>query len=167
MSENYIVINGKRAELTKEQMCQLGIEVPKGNPFERSTRPNDYYYVGAKGDVVQCTDVGDEWDNQIFNVANYCADKGIMEQRALHETLSRLLWRCSMKNGGSEIDWFDTHQPKWSIACYPSKGERLDVNCSYEACRPGVIYFCTSEAAEAAIKEIVEPFMKEHPEFKW
>lgn len=29
MSENYIVINGRRAELTKEQMEQLGIEAKK------------------------------------------------------------------------------------------------------------------------------------------
>lgn len=33
MSENYIVINGKKAELTEEQMKALGIEDKSVNPF--------------------------------------------------------------------------------------------------------------------------------------
>ena len=39
MNENYIVINGKKAELTKEQLEALGICINKTdnkeNPFER------------------------------------------------------------------------------------------------------------------------------------
>lgn len=35
MSKNYIVINGKKAELTEEQLRALGIEKEKNNPFER------------------------------------------------------------------------------------------------------------------------------------
>ena len=41
MSENYIVINGKKAELTNEQLKMLGIEVRK-NPFDRATG-EEYY----------------------------------------------------------------------------------------------------------------------------
>ena len=29
------------------------------------------------------------------------------------------------------------------------------------------VYFSNRETAEKAIKEVVEPFMKEHPEFVW
>lgn len=32
--ENYIVINGKKAELTKEQLEALGIEIEKKDPFK-------------------------------------------------------------------------------------------------------------------------------------
>ena len=42
MSENYIVINGKRAELTEEQMKVLGIKVKK-NPFDRDGSNNRCY----------------------------------------------------------------------------------------------------------------------------
>lgn len=38
MSENYIVINGKKAELTKEQLKALGIEAEPENPFAGSGR---------------------------------------------------------------------------------------------------------------------------------
>lgn len=46
MNENYIVINGKKAELTEEQLKQLGIEPEKKrkNPFERVTGEK-YYYI--------------------------------------------------------------------------------------------------------------------------
>ena len=40
MSENYIVINGKKAELTVEQIKALGIEVRK-SPFERACKGKD------------------------------------------------------------------------------------------------------------------------------
>lgn len=29
------------------------------------------------------------------------------------------------------------------------------------------VYFSSGEGAERAIKEVVEPFVKEHPKFKW
>ena len=33
--ENYIVINGKRTELTEEQLKELGLIMEKKSPFER------------------------------------------------------------------------------------------------------------------------------------
>lgn len=41
MSGNYLVINGKRTELTAEQLRQLGIEPEKKrkNPFDRVVKP--------------------------------------------------------------------------------------------------------------------------------
>lgn len=51
MSENYIVINGKRAELTKEQMKQLGIEV-EGKKRWRADKNEKYYFVGSGSTVI-------------------------------------------------------------------------------------------------------------------
>ena len=167
MSENYIVINGKRAELTEEQLKQLGIEVPKGNPFERQEYYETYCFIDSDGKVVLSPEEGFDADDDKFNVANYCTDKGIMERRALHEILNRLLWRYSMEHGGSEIDWSNAWQPKWSIFCYPAENEWLQVDFNRDTWQPGVIYFHTRETAEAAMMNIVIPFMKKHPEFKW
>lgn len=156
--ENYICINGKKTELTEEQMRQLGIESEKKNPFERVYMNKRYYLVSNGGKVVGEVDSYNSYDDIRFNVANYCTDKSMMEQRALHETLSRLLWRFSMEHGGDEIH----HMDQWVIArtggnirACPFAGNCL-IDC-----------FCTKEAAEQAIKEIVEPFMREHPEFVW
>lgn len=41
MSENYIVINGKKAELTEEQMKQLGINVEEKKEFKQNAKQKD------------------------------------------------------------------------------------------------------------------------------
>lgn len=46
MNENYIVINGKKIELTEEQQKQLGIEPQKKNPFERVPEGEVYFLSG-------------------------------------------------------------------------------------------------------------------------
>lgn len=102
--ENYICINGKKTELTEEQMKTLGIELPKTSPFNRVKYMRDaYFYIASDGCVYTDLDGRGNVSNHRFNAANYCTDKAIMEQRALHETLSRLLWRFSEQNGGSGV----------------------------------------------------------------
>ena len=163
MSENYIVINGKRAELTEEQLKQLGIEVPKTNPFERvCSHANEfysYYYISSSGNVCESVDSGYCNGNGTIDmrhkVANYCTDKSLMEQRALHETLNRLLWRYAMEHGGHGNS---------TVAYNPERDRFLIQGAHYKYLEPS---FKTCKTAEAAIKEIVEPFMAEHPEFKW
>ena len=101
--ENYICINGKKAELTEEQLKALGIELPKVNPFERVKKTTPFYFITAKGKAEYGVELNDYHCSELYNVANYCTDKAIMEQRALHETLNRLLWRYAMEHGGTGI----------------------------------------------------------------
>lgn len=75
MSENYIVINGKRAELTEEQLKQLGIEVPKVNPFEQAKYNQVFYTIFGNGDVTAHTEGQRLSMSDYFNVANYCTDQ--------------------------------------------------------------------------------------------
>lgn len=155
--DNYICINGKKAELTEEQMKALGIELPKASPFERVKLQKTYYCMTNKGDVTQFCDLHDCDDNSRYDVANYCTDKSIMEQRALYETLLRLLWRYSMehkaeKHTPCEI-YYDREFKEWSY-CYINKG--------YNFICPR---FDSKEIAKNAIKEIVKPFIAEHPNF--
>ena len=57
MSENYAVINGKRVELTDEQLKALGIE--RKNPFERVNYNEAYYFVKKDGSVSSYTNAND------------------------------------------------------------------------------------------------------------
>lgn len=160
MAENYIVINGKRAELTEEQLKQLGIEVPKANPFAKVKEGEWYYSMLTTGEVTKFKSVGFDIEDALHNVANYCTDKEMMEQRALHETLNRLLWCYSMchktKNDSDK---------KYAIRRYKDK---FDASWDFKVYTfIGEVTFDTYEIAQNAIKEIVEPFMKAHPEFKW
>lgn len=160
---NYICINGKKAELTEEQMRALGIELPKRSPFERGNLGDPYYYIHMDGDVCSDDEDGYAEDEMLFNVANYCTNEAIMEQRALHEILNRLLWRYSMEHDGDKIDW-NNDEYKYYIY-YSRYNERWAISSSdeWDSCT----YFYTAEIAENAIEEIIKPFMKAHPDFKF
>lgn len=158
---NYICINGKKAELTEEQMKALGIEVPKASPFNRA-KGQQYYYIASKGIVDMLREEDDLTDNTLYDIANYCTDRYIMEQRALHETLNRLLWRYSMTHKENIID-----NKVYSIKYNHDSKELVSGWVHYKSLYIGEIAFDTKEIANNAIKEIVEPFMKEHPDFKW
>lgn len=88
-----------------------------------------------------------------------------MEQRALHETLNRLLWRYSMRHDLDKIDWSDSNKSKYKIY-YKASDDSWDVDENTLFATEGAIYFLTEEAAKSAIKEIVIPFITEHPDFK-
>lgn len=152
--DNYICINGKKAELTEEQIKTLGIELPK-TPFDRTKYAGGtYFYISPDGGVLMEFDRHGATSGRYFDAANYCTNKAIMEQRAMWETLSRLLWRFSEQNGGR------------GMFCIADKG-----NGNFFAIIGNYMYleptFKTVDVANRAIKEIVEPFMKAHPDFVW
>ena len=161
--ENYIVINGKKAELTPEQLKALGLETETKSPFKREAE-GTYYFIDLAGTVRENYDLLVAADDTKFNVANYCTDKKMMQQQAYRETLNRLLWRYSMEHKGNEIDWL---KPCWKYCIVYNYGDKkwyVDGNIRSQIY--GAPYFTTSEIANNAIREIIEPFMKEHPDFK-
>lgn len=163
--EAYIEIDGKRTQLTVEQMKVLGIyEEPKANPFERTKYNKKFYYISSIGKTEDLEDMRGDFSNNLFNVANYCTDASIMQQRALHETLNRLLWRFSMENDGDKIDWKDNYSAKYVIL-FDNKNKCFKVYCYSITKFNGSIYFSTEKIAQRAIDEIIIPFMKEHHDF--
>ena len=163
--ENYIVINGRKAELTEEQLKALGIEIKKKSLFDRAKKGERYHFINWSGNVNTDTEMGSDGDDRIFNVANYCTDKELLQQQAYREILNRLLWRYSMEHDGDKIDWNSDNLKFFIYRCI--KKERFDVDYQVSWKLGGVVYFHTRETAENAIEEIIEPFMAEHPDFKW
>jgi len=164
---NYICINGKKAELTEEQMKALGIELPKASPFKRAKNHEKYYTIDQVGVVRNCTECYDGVDNVFYKIGNYCTDKAIMEQRALHETLNRLLWRYSMEHDGDKIDWINWENTNTYTIMYNHQKHKFSVISNVFLQNVSAVSFYTLEIAENAIEEIIKPFMKEHPEFVW
>ena len=121
--ENYIFINGKKTELTQEQLRQLGIETEE--------------------------DKRAAWEIQTN----------------LHMQLYKKLREFAFKNGSTKLSWSDGDSQKWLIYYNNVKNgfEVDDVYVYQTVC----VYFTTREIAERALREVVGPFMKEHPEFKW
>ena len=110
--ENYLMLNGRRIDLTKEQIRTLGLEVEK-DYFKRG---GEYFYITPQGNVTNDFDAdGCITSNCRYNVGNYCTDENIIKQRALHETLDRLLWKFSMENDGDKIDRNSSNRNKFYI----------------------------------------------------
>ena len=161
--ENYLMLNGKRIDLTAEQIETL-VGKKEKDPFER-VKGGAYCYIDNDGRVETQWDEFVGIDNDRYEAGNYCTDKELMKQRALHETLNRLLWRYSMQNGGEK-----THALRskwWHIGRYED-GELDAFENSYnDYWTPGVVWFESYDSAANAIEEIVKPFMEKHPEFRW
>lgn len=163
-NENYIMLNGKKIMLTPEQVKLMQEDKPKKSPFDRADLNDKFYFVESDFNCLRTIENNTELDNYLFECGNYCTDKNIMKQHALHMKLNNLLWRYSMTHGGDEIDFGAFSAQKYYIAYDAGVKEfYTDWNDSIKCV--GAIYFESNKTAEAAIEEIVKPFIAEHPDF--
>ena len=163
-NENYIMLGGKKIPLTDEQVKLIQSDVSEKSPFDRVDEGKTYYYFNHSFDVYDNDENRLIYDDDCYRCANYCADENIMKQHALHMKLNNLLWRYSMTHGGDSIDWDDVSEAKFHIYYNVVADE---FRCSeYSLLKYfGVVPFVSEETAEAAIEEIVKPFIAEHPDF--
>ena len=167
MNDNYAVINGKKAERVEEQLKALGIEVEtkRKNPFDEVIRFEDYYFVEKNNEVHAYMKTDSSVDNQMYTSVNYFNDKAFAEQIALHQLLYRKLLKFAYDNGVEDTAEWNGGNEHWAIRYNSYRNEfRLYYQDGYKAHE---VYFSSEEGARRAIKEVVEPFMKEHPEFVW
>ena len=167
MNENYIVINGKKIELTEEQLKQLGIEPEKkrNNPFDRV--PTSEVYSSIAGDSIESyCERGDTLDNELFATANYFNEEAFAQQVYLHQLLYRKLLKFAYENECEDTAEWNGENAHWNIIC--AMDTKDFVVCShYNSKEQCCVYFSSDEAAKRAGREVVEPFMKEYPEFVW
>lgn len=164
MSENYIVINGKKMDLTEEQLKQLGIEVRK-NPFERVKNGKTYWCIDENNDLCDYQEQADFTDTSLYDAVNYFNDDAFAKQVALHQLLYRKLLKFAYEDECEDTAEWDGSNKHWAV--------RYDYACGtfttycQNAYGAQEVYFSSEEGAKRAIKEVVVPFMKEYPEFVW
>jgi len=159
--------DGQKIELTDIQYNEIYKKVTvetKPNPFEYSPDNKIYYSIVSNGEVVTRAHSSCREEKECYNVGNYCTNKELMKQRALHEILDRLLWRFRMINGGT-MNW-DSCEYHYYIIHDPTVNHKFQI-LDYRWTKYGCTWFDSSEIAQRAIDEIIMPFMKEHPEFIW
>ena len=167
--DNYICIDGVKVLLNDSQISELRAilekgETEKNSPFERQNYGDKYYCIISTGEIDIFFEAGYGYDLTRHNNANYCTDEELLKQRALEEILARRLWRYSMEHGGDKIDWSDDQQNKFAIYCSDSNG-LFYITTNAISQTINTTYFVDRETALNAIKEVVEPFMKEYPDF--
>lgn len=158
--------------LTEDTLNKMGISsitttastIHTKSPFDRVEKDETYYLIDTDGKVYDSIEAHDEIDEAIYNAGNYCTDEKLLSQRAMHETLNRLLWRYSEENGGSG-NW-ETANNHWLI--YKDMYTGI-INSTYSVYtkEPSTIYFASETIANEAIAYIVLPFIEKHPDFEW
>ena len=139
-------------------------EADKNSSFKRQKYGDGYYFITSDGEVNIFTDFALGCDSIHYNIANYCTDKELLKQRAFEEILARRLWRYSMEHGGDKIDWSDDRD-KFAIY-YDNENGSFYITNNVECQIISTAYFVDNKTAVNAIKEVIEPFMKEYPGFK-
>ena len=165
MKEIKLTIDGKEIQLTDEQLKMLGIEPEKKNPFDRVSGDDKYYYAIVSGDVLRRVDINDKTDRRLYNAINYFNDEAFAKQVSLHQLLYRKLLKFAYDNECEDTAEWDGTNLHWAIRYdYACGTFTTDYQNTYGAQE---VYFYSEKDAERAIEEVVEPFIKEHPEFVW
>lgn len=158
MNKNYAMIDGKEIVLDEAMAKHI---VHNADIWRRALIDDEvYYYISFDGSVEFQLDYGEEDDKGAYDVANYCLLEEPLKQRALHETLSRLLWRYALQHGGIAGCDQDGY-----LVCKWSNSEPFVVNLGYRSSSD--VRFASEADATAALRDIVKPFLVAYPEFKW
>lgn len=164
MREIKLTIDGKEVPLTEEQLKTLGIDTPK-NPFERVAKGSVYYKITEYGNIDDYTEDGDYTDQNLYDSINYFNDDSVAQQIALHQMLYRMLLKFAYDNEFEDTAEWDGFNKHWTIL-YHYENNMVTIDWMKTVKNYGV-YFSSCEGAKRAIKEVIEPFMKEHPDFVW
>lgn len=157
-NENYIVINGKKAELTEEQLKALGIEAEPENPFAGEGRL--VYTIIEPGGVDKVVNSHSLRENGLA-----FKDMDFAKQVALHQLLYRLLLRYAyITNTIDRTEWNGINEHFTIVrndrSFYGVRVWRMEKMMN-------AIYFDTEKHAIKAIDDVILPFEKKHPEFVW
>lgn len=151
-NENYIVINGKKAELTEEQLRQLGIEVSKDKRWRAEER-NVFFFVN-NGDVESRVDNRFALSSFCYDTHNYFQTKEEAQEYAEVLEIKRQLMKFADEHNGS-IDWDDERIEK-HILYYDINKKSIRIGASYRFKSPEAIYFPSETIAEQAIEAVGE-----------
>ena len=168
---NKLILDGVEYNLSDSLVAKLKESVAaqsraktRGNPF-KAVQGKSFYFINEYGAICEGEDYGAWVDETMYAIANYCHDKTMMKQRALYETLNRLLWRYSETHDGDEPWGQNMTTEHWFITTVNGDSMRIDADREINIKTPGVVYFKDRETTLSAIEEVVKPFLAKHPEF--
>lgn len=167
---NKLILDGKEYALSDELVAKLKEEIAitdavrlKPGAFDRVSIGDTYYCIGMDGTILAWKEGYENSDTNVYCNANYCRDREMIKQRALHETLNRLLWRYKMVN-----DMISNSGGQYVIVKEKDRLYVADLShvCDWFIGRSlfGVPYFNSGIVAVSAIEEVVKPFLAEHSE---
>ena len=132
---------------------------PKLIGWERLKDEEHYFVISVIGDVKSESKYFGASYEQCYNSANAFTTKEKAEETSFKQTLFRKLQRFSDENGGTEIDWNDEDQTKFSIK-YSHWSSKLSIDCYNTVQQFGQVYFASKEVARRAIELFHDDLIK-------
>lgn len=132
------------------------------NPFDRVKKNEQYYIIKTDDEIDEIGEYNEIFDNKHYECSNYFNDKKFAEQVMLHQLLYRKLLKFKLEREAADksfgycffINLDDTEM------LYVDETFISNRNCNG-------VHFNERSTAELALKEVVEPFLEEHPDFIW
>lgn len=131
-------------------------------PFDRVKKNEQYYIIKTDDEIDEIGEYNEIFDNKHYECSNYFNDKDFAKQVMLHQLLYRKLLKFKFEREPAD---------KYFGYCFfvnLDDTEMLYVDETFIANRNcNGIYFNERSTAELALKEVVAPFLEEHPDFIW
>lgn len=132
------------------------------NPFDRVNNNELYYLLDSDDIVTEIREANETFDDKQYGCSNYFNDKDLAKQVMLHQRLFRKLLKFKLERDIADKNigyCFFVNLNKMNVL-YVDETFISNRNCNG-------VYFNEHSTAELALKEVVEPFLKEHPDFIW
>lgn len=143
-----------QAEISEEQLKELGLIEEQLTGYERVKKKGDVYYLNIiNGETVAETECNGRIDEGRYDTGNYYSNKTIAENNARADRLLRCLrqWQAANDRAISVSDWKNDNIFKYHIE-YDCFNDFLFVVYTTRFRSPNTIYFTSGEKAEGAIE---------------
>ena len=171
LEDKKVKIHRVEIDLTEEQLQKLQqlVEPKYKNPFARVGEGEKYYYISVfsgKFEVIEYVENHIERDVERFSNGNYYNNKGFAEQVAMDMNLQQKLRKFVYENSGGKELWKCKDVGKYYIALDADFNKWIWRLEWFER-NPFQVYFKDLETVERAIEEVVRPFCKENPNYRF
>ena len=169
LEDKKVKMMGVEIELTKEQVKEFEKMIKPKNPYERVGVNEEYYSLELRrGEsyIVNHTYYNDVCSKEYYANCNHISNKNFAEQVAMDLNLQQMLRKFTYENGWSEELWEIDDLSKFYIV-FTGYDKCWRVACSDYHQNPFAVYFKEYKTAELAIEEVVKPFCKENPNYRF
>nr|DAL86183.1 MAG TPA: hypothetical protein [Caudoviricetes sp.] len=126
------------------------------NPYTRVDYKDWYYAIERAGSVTSLADNSD-YDDRMFNIANYFNNKNYAEYVGFKETLMRKLDKFAWEHNEQTISWNDCRHKYFILFSIDDNELIVDWNRVYKS---NNVYFTSREIAEQALEKFKDDLMK-------
>lgn len=170
MNDNYIMINGKRLELTEEQLEQLGIQ-KKENKRWRAKLGGYYYsaelsYLSDRNEVEAVSVCKLEEYSEINNI-DYCTHNYFNTKDEVNKCVRQINTELSLRKYANEHNNSMFEDSYWELYYYEPENKVKLSHVPKTTVFPNSIMFSTAEIARQAIEEIGEDNVIKYITYEW